>query len=116
VFDGVALADVRAKSLALTDMLLEFAGWLGIESPTPREPARRGSQVALRLPGAYEVTQALIARGVIGDFRAPDLLRLGCAPLYLRYVDVWDALEVLREILETEAWRDPAYSARAAVT
>ena len=66
---------------------------------TPRSPDRRGSQVALRLPAAYEVCQALIARGVIGDFRAPDLLRLGVAPLYLRYTDVWDAMEILREVL-----------------
>ncbi len=83
---------------------------------TPREPGRRGSQVALQLPHAYEVTQALIARGVIGDFRAPDLLRLGFAPLYLRYVEVWDAMDALASVLADEAWRDDAYSVRAAVT
>jgi kynureninase len=115
-FDGVALADLRAKSLALTGLVLERAAALGVEAVTPREPSRRGSQVSLRLPHAYEVTQALIARGVVGDFRAPDLLRLGFAPLYLRFVDVWDAMEALRDVLETEAWRDPSYAVRALVT
>jgi kynureninase len=116
VFDAVSLAEVRAKSQALTSLIIERADDLGVPTATPRDPARRGSQVSLRLPQAYEVTQALIARGVVGDFRAPDLLRLGCAPLYLRFVDVWDAMETLRDVLATEQWRDPAYATRAAVT
>ncbi|MGN6607419.1 MAG: kynureninase/PvdN C-terminal domain-containing protein, partial [Jatrophihabitans sp.] len=115
VFDDVTIEQVRAKSLALTDLLLGF-----VRDRLPEvevvTPARRGSQVALRLPHAYEVTQALIARGVIGDFRAPDLLRLGFAPLYLRFADVWDACEALADVLATEAWRDPAYAQRAPVT
>ena len=115
-FDGVAAADVRAKSLALTALAIERADALGVGTVTPREPARRGSQVALQLPQAYEVTQALIARGVVGDFRAPDLVRLGFAPLYLRFVDVWDAFDVLADVLATESWRDPAHAARAVVT
>jgi kynureninase len=116
VFDEVSTADVRRKSLALTSLALERAEALDLEPVTPREPDRRGSQVSIRLPHAYEVTQALIARGVIGDFRAPDLLRLGFTPLYLRFVDVWDAFETLHGVLETEAWRDPKYAVRAAVT
>jgi kynureninase len=60
--------------------------------------------------------RALIDRGVIGDFRAPDMMRFGFTPLYTRYTDVWDALEVLREILATESWRDPEYAVRAKVT
>lgn len=116
VFDGVPLTDLRDKSLALTSMVLGYAAALGVPSVTPREPERRGSQVALQFPYAYELTQALIARGVIGDFRVPDLLRLGFAPLYLSYVQVWDAMDTLRSVLETEAWRDPAFAARAAVT
>ena len=115
-FDGVDLAALRAKSLALTGLTLDRAAALGVDAVTPRAPQRRGSQVSLRLPHAYEVTQALIARGVVGDFRAPDLLRLGFAPLYLRFVDVWDAMEALRDVLETEAWREPAYAQRAVVT
>lgn len=119
VWDEVSPADVRAKSLALTDLVVAFAdaelARFGVEVVTPREHGRRGSQVALRMPAAYEVTQALIARGVVGDFRAPDLLRLGFTPLYLRHVDVWDALVVLRDVLAREAWRDPAYARGAGV-
>jgi kynureninase len=115
-FEGVDLGQLRAKSLSLTSLVLDRAEALGLSAVTPRDPERRGSQVSLRLPHAYEVTQALIARGVVGDFRAPDLLRLGFAPLYLRHVDAWDALTVLEDVLATEAWRDPAYAVRAAVT
>jgi kynureninase len=115
-FEGVSLTDVRAKSLGLTELVLDRAEGLGVESVTPRDGARRGSQVSLRLPHAYEVTQAMIARGVVGDFRAPDLLRFGFAPLYVRYVDVWDAMATLESVLGTEAWRDPAYAERAPVT
>jgi kynureninase len=120
VWADVDLAELRAKSLALTTMMIEYVDrWLpGAEVATPREPERRGSQVAVRLPQAYEVCQALIARGVIGDFRAPDLLRLGVAPLYLSFAQVWDALEILRSVLESGSYRDPAFAraAGAAVT
>ncbi len=110
VWDGVQLTDVRAKSLALTDLLIARADALGLACVTPREHHRRGSQVALRHEHAYQLTQALAARGVVGDFRAPDLLRLGLTPLYLRYVDVWDAMDTLADVLATDAWRDPAYT------
>lgn len=118
VFDGVAMSDVRATSLRLSALVMDFADahLPQVEVVTPREPARRGSQVALRMPGAFEVTQALVARGVIGDFRAPDLVRFGLTPLYLRHVDVWDAMDVLRDVLESGAWRDPRYAVRRAVT
>lgn len=122
VWDGVDLADVRAKSLVLTDLVLDFASARlathGVEAVTPREHERRGSQVSLRMPRAYEVTRALAARGVVGDFRAPDLLRLGFAPLYLSCTDVWRAMEVLEDVLATRAFDDPAYvrDAAAAVT
>jgi kynureninase len=121
VWDGVQLSAVRAKSLALTDLVIGYAerhlAGFGVEAVTPREHERRGSQVALRMPYAYEVTQALIARGVVGDFRAPDVLRLGFAPLYLSFAEVWGALEVLGDVLASAAYRDPAYSrAGAAVT
>jgi kynureninase len=119
VWDGVDMRAVRAKSLALTGLVMAFADeqlrGFGVEPVTPTDPARRGSQVSLRVPSAYEVTQALIARGVIGDFRAPDLVRLGFAPLYLRFADVWAAMEQLRDVLETGSYADPAY-ARTATT
>jgi kynureninase len=118
VWDAVDLSAVRAKSLALAELVLGYAeerlrGY-GVEPVTPRDPARRGSQVSLRLPAAYQVTQALIARGVIGDFRAPDLLRLGLAPLYLRFADVWQAMEQLGDVLATRAYDDPAFARSAA--
>lgn len=116
----VDLDAVRAKSMLLGDLLIrlvdERCAGLGLELASPREAARRGSQVALRHAEGYGVARALIDRGVIGDFRAPDLVRLGLAPLYLRHVDVWDAVEALREVLTTDAHRRPEYAVRAAVT
>ena len=83
---------------------------------TPRDAQDRGSQLALRHPDGYPIMQALIDRGVIGDFRAPDVLRFGLAPLYLRYVDLWNAVAVLREVMQTRAWDRPAYHRRRRVT
>jgi kynureninase len=118
VFDEVSIADVRAKSLAITRMVIDYADAYLPEATvvTPRDDERRGGQVALRLRHAYPVTQALIARGVVGDFRAPDLLRLGFAPLYLSFAQVWDAMETLRDVLETRAYEDPSYARRGTVT
>jgi len=120
VFDEVDLAAVRRKSLALTDLVIDFARTelteFGVTVATPLEHARRGSQVSLRMPDAYAVCQELISRGVIGDFRAPDLLRLGFAPLYLRFADVRAALAQLREVLADGSYADGRHAARAAVT
>jgi kynureninase len=116
VFDDLDMSDVRAKSLALTESVIGYAeAYLpDVEVLTPRDPARRGAQVALRHPRAYELAQALIARGVIGDFRAPDIIRLGFAPLYLRFADVWDAMTELRDVLESGAYDDPRFARRTA--
>jgi kynureninase len=120
VFDGVDLATVRAKSLALTELAIEFTdsflGEYGVEVVTPRQRDRRGSQVSLRMPAAYQVCQALIEGGVIGDFRAPDMLRLGFTPLYLRHVEVFDALTVLAGILADGSYQEPRFAARGSVT
>jgi kynureninase len=120
VWDDVEIADVRAKSLALTELAIDYAtselAGYGVQVRTPRDPDRRGSQVAFAMPHAFEVCQALIARGVIGDFRAPDLLRFGLAALYISHVDVLAAMLELHDVLETEAWTDPAYGRRATVT
>jgi kynureninase len=117
VWDGVALADVRAKSLALADLVISYADAQlpDVQVITPRDHHRRGSQVALQMSHAYEVCQALIARGVIGDFRSPDLLRLGLTPLYLGYGDVWRGMEQLRDVLASEAYLDPAFARGAGV-
>ena len=117
-FDGVSMTDLRAGSLSLSDLFIELAdGRLpDFEVITPRDHDRRGSQVALRHPEAYGIVQALIARGVVGDFRTPDVLRFGLAPLYVRHVDVHDAVEHLVEVMANGEHRDPSYARRNAVT
>ncbi|QNE32566.1 kynureninase [Sphingomonas sp. NBWT7] len=117
-FDGVAMADVVAKSRALSELLISGidARCPGLTMASPRETAMRGSHVSVAHPHAWEICQALIARGVIGDFRAPDVLRLGLTPLYTQFEDVWQAVEIIADVLARETWRDPAYAVRAAVT
>ena len=115
------MAALRRKSLALTDLFIALVesrcGDQGVSVMTPREHALRGSQVALaRNEGAYAIVQALIGRGVVGDFRAPDVLRFGFTPLYLRHVDVWDAVTHLREVLDSGEWREARFNRKAAVT
>ena len=80
------------------------------------DPRQRGSHLAYAHPNGYAVMRALIDRGVIGDFRAPDILRFGFAPLYTRYEDVWHAVATLRDVLHTQCWSEPRYAVRAAVT
>lgn len=119
-FEDVAMDQVRRKSETLGDLFLQLAeerlsDW-GVALGSPRDAGERGSQVSLRHPDAYPVMQALIARGVIGDFREPDYLRFGLAPLYVRHVDIWDAVEALRNLLMSGEWRAPHFRQRAAVT
>ncbi len=112
---------LRRKSLALADLFIALvdqrcAGH-GLSLQTPREPALRGSQVGfLREEGAYAIVQALIARGVVGDYREPGILRFGLTPLTLRYVDVWDAVDHLSQVLETREWKQARFQSRASVT
>jgi kynureninase len=118
---GGGLRAIREKSVALTglciDLLDQRCGRHGLVVVTPRAAVERGSQVSCTIAGGgYAIVQALIARGVIGDFRAPNILRFGFSPLYTRFVDVWDAVERLDEVLVSEEWRDPRFSVRAAVT
>jgi kynureninase len=115
------MAAIREKSIALTQSFIELVerrcADRGLVLASPRAAANRGSQVSLAHPThGYEIMQALIARGVIGDFRAPDLLRFGFTPLYTRFVDVWDAVDRLRAVLDSGEWRDARFSVRAAVT
>ena len=120
LWSEVDLAALRAKSVAMCELFIalverECAGH-GLRLASPRAAAERGSQVCFAHPEGYAIVQALIDRGVIGDFRTPDILRFGFTPLYLRYVDVFDAVAILREVMETRAWDEPRFKARAAVT
>lgn len=119
VFADVDLEAVREKSVALCELMIARADRLcpgSLSLASPREAARRGSQVAFHCAAGYPVMQALIAANVIGDFRAPDILRFGLTPLYTRYQDVFDAVEILAEILRTASWDRPRFHRRAAVT
>lgn len=118
-FDGVSVDSLRARSLELTDLFMTLLDERlpdVFEIVTPREHARRGSQVSLRHAEAYGVVQALIARDVIGDFRDPDIARFGFAPLYNTTDDVHLAVERLEAVMAGEEYADPAYSSRNAVT
>ncbi len=120
VFDGVDLQQLRRKGSELGDLFIALieqelaAHGFGIASP--RTASQRGSQVSLTHEHGYPIMQALISRGVIGDFRAPDILRFGFAGLYVRHVDIWDAVAVLKEVMDTRAWDRPEFTTRKAVT
>ncbi|HEY0043586.1 MAG TPA: kynureninase, partial [Allosphingosinicella sp.] len=119
-FDGLEMEQVWAKSVALFDLFAalveERCAFFGLECISPRDPERRGSHISFRHPHAFELCQALIADGVIGDFRAPDVVRFGITPLYLGYEDIWTAVERMRDILESGRWRDPRFAVRGKVT
>jgi len=111
---------VRQKSLALGDLFIRLVeqrcSGHPLELATPREHSRRGSHVSFLHPEGYAVMQALIARGVIGDYREPQILRFGLTPLYFGYADVWDAVEILKDVLDSKAWDKPEFKQRNAVT
>ena len=121
------MQELRNKSLALTGLFMnlvqaELAGH-GFDIATPLEENLRGSQMSLtRSEGAYAIVQAMIARNVIGDFRAgdgrsqPDILRFGLTPLYTRFVDVWHAVQHLKEVMDSGEWQQPRFSHKNAVT
>jgi kynureninase len=119
-FEGVDLDTLRRKGMALGDTFIALVDALlaghGFGLASPREAAQRGSQVSLTHPQGYAIVQALIARGVIGDFRAPDILRFGFASLYVRHVDIWDAVAHLKAVMDGGEWNQPHFMARKAVT
>jgi len=117
VFDGVSIARLKAKADMLFDVFVTEveAQVPGLELVSPRDPVWRGSQVSFRFPEAYAVVQAMISRGVIGDFRGPDIMRFGLAPAYLRCADVWRAASVLAQIMRRREWDRPEFKAKAKV-
>ena len=114
------MGQIRDKSVALCDLFIEQVearvGDRGFSLASPRDASVRGSQISYSHEHGYPIMQALIDRGVIGDFRDPDIMRFGFTPLYVGYEDVWRAAETLEQIMESGAWRDERYSVRAAVT
>lgn len=118
VWDGVEMADIRAASLSLADRFIEgvLAACPDLRLVTPRDPALRGSQVSFAHPEGYAIVQALIARGVVGDFRAPDILRFGITPLYIGAAEIDRAVAIMAEVMEKGLWDRPEYKVRAAVT
>jgi kynureninase len=118
VWDDVSVADLRARSLELTDAFITEveASCPTLTLATPRDHVLRGSQVSFRHPEGYAIMQALIARGVIGDFRAPDIIRFGFTPLFIGMDEVRGAVEILSEIMATDGWDRPEYKTRAKVT
>jgi len=118
IWDRVDMADLRARSIALCEAFIAGveAACPDLTLASPRDAAQRGSQVSFRHPEGYAIMQALISRGVIGDFRAPDILRFGFTPLYTSDADVHGAVVILAEIMAVRAWDRPEFKTRAKVT
>ena len=114
------MSDLRRKSLSLSDLFWQImdahCGEFGFTCVSPRDHALRGSQLSFAHQHGYAIMQAIIDRGVIGDFRQPDLLRFGFTPLYSRYTDIWDAVMVVREVMQSGAWKADRYRQRSKVT
>jgi len=120
IFEQTDMASLRRKSLALTDLFIDLVearcAAHHLVLITPREHARRGSHVSFEHPEGYAVIQALIARGVIGDYREPRIMRFGFTPLYTSFTEVFDAVEILGEILDNRTWDQPQFKVRHSVT
>lgn len=112
--------DIRRKSVLMTEcfaaLVAQECGDHGLTLASPMDPADRGSQVSFHHDAGYAIIQALVARGVVGDFRTPDILRFGFAPLYLRYQDLWNAVIHLRHVMDKAEWDSPEFTTKAAVT
>ena len=118
-FEGIAIAELAAKSRSLSELFIaEVEARCGdqVRLASPRDPTQRGSHVVFAHPEGYAVMQALIARGVVGDFRAPDLMRFGFAPLYNSRAEMVRAAEILANVLATREWDQPRFRRRAKVT
>jgi kynureninase len=118
IWDGIDMADLRAASIRLSERFIKEveARCPTLRLASPRVPQQRGSQVSFAFGHGYPAMRALIDRGVIGDFRAPDIMRFGFAPLYLDEDDVLRAAEILGEVIGQDLWRDPAYQTVSKVT
>ena len=116
LWEAIELALIEAKSAALWEIFHAAGTAAGLECVTSSEPPNRGSHISFRHPHAYEIVQAMIARGVIGDFRDPDILRFGLTPMTLSHMDVWNAGNMMRDIIDSGAWQSPEFAVRSIVT
>ena len=118
IWDMADMADVRAKSIELTELFIRQveATCPDLQLDSPRAPEQRGSQVSFRFKEGYAAMQALIARGVVGDFRAPDTMRFGFTPLYIDESDVERAVGILADVMQNKLWDTPEYKTRQRVT
>ena len=119
-FDGVKIDDIRAKSLALSDLFWQLmttqCAAMGFTCISPADHGRRASHLSFAHTNAYAIMQAIISRGVIGDFRQPNLMRVGFTPLYTRFVDCWDAVATIQDVVKNETWREPQFQTHNLVT
>ncbi len=118
VFEGLSMGELERKARSLGDLFIALVEQRCPEMvlASPRHGAERGGHVSFAHPHGYPIMQALIDAGAVGDFRAPDILRFGFSPLYLRYVDLWDAVDRLAAILSDGSWREPHFNNPAMVT
>ena len=119
-YTDVSMEDVRDKSLKLSSLFIELAeerlSHHGFELASPRDAKKRGSQISFYHDEGYFICQALLARNVIPDYREPRILRFGITPLYMRYVDGWDCVDIISDVMETGSWRALRSSPKSAVT
>jgi kynureninase len=118
VWDGIDMAEIRRASIELSELFIAEveARCPQLTLASPRQPQERGSQVSFAFAQGYAAMQALIDHGVIGDFRAPDIMRFGFTPLYLDRQDILRAAEILERVIAEELWRAPKYQTRSRVT
>ncbi len=117
IWDRVDMQEIRARSMALSQLFIQLCSDIpGLDLASPADPEARGSQVSFRHAEGYAAMQALIARGVIGDFRAPDIMRFGITPLYIGEDEIRRAAALIAEVMQQRLWDRPEYKARARVT
>jgi len=120
VWADVDMAEIRNKSVKLCELFISEVetrcSQYGLELVSPRDAESRGSQVSFRCPEGYAVMRALIANNVIGDFRAPDVIRFGFTPLYVSFTDVYRGAEILERVLEQKLWNTPEFMKKEQVT
>ena len=115
-FDGIDSTWLKSKTAALGELCIARAKAKGLTVSSPLDRNLRGGHVSIQTENGYAIKQALHARGFHTDFRTPDTIRFGLSPLYVRYVDVWDVMEALSEIIENRSWDRPEFLAKAQVT